>query len=91
VALKVGFTPDKGVLLESLRIMVMVDVELPLAVTGPDPVIEELAGSAVGVVKTTVLPVLTTGVVIESVFVSAVLEASVQVDIPEASETEQVV
>lgn len=90
VAVKVGVWPGTGLLLESLSMMVIVEVAVPLATTGDVPVMEEFAGSAVGVVNTTLLPVFTIGVAIESVLVSAVSELKVQVEIPDVLEDEQV-
>jgi hypothetical protein len=64
--------------------MVIVEVAVPFAITGPVPKIVELPGSALAEVKTTLPPVLEIGVTIESIFVSAVKEAKVHVATPDA-------
>ena len=84
VALKVGVVPDTGLLKASLKVTVTVEVALPLATTDPVPVIVEVLATIVPAVKTTVPPALTIGVAIESVFVSALVDAKVQVATPEA-------
>lgn len=61
----------------------IVEDEVPLATTGVVPVMVELAGSAVGVVKTTSPSDFETGETIDRVFVSAVNELRVQVEIPD--------
>ena len=71
--------------------MVTVEVEDPLATTGLEPVMVEFRATATPAVKTTVPSAFETGVAIESVLVSAVEEARVQVEIPEALESEQAV
>jgi hypothetical protein len=90
VALKVGTVPTTKLLFTSLRVMVIVEVEVPSAATGPVPVMLEFAATAEPALKTTVLPAFTTGVSIESTFDSAFVEARVQVETPEASVDEQV-
>jgi len=89
VAEKVGVDPATGLLLVSRNVMVTVEVADPLAVTGPVPVIFELAATGEPAVKTTVPSALIIGVAIERVFVSAFVEASVQVETPEALVAEQ--
>ena len=89
VAEKVGVCPTTVLLLASFKVTVTVDVATPLATTGLVPVIVELAATADPAVKTTVPSILTTGVTIESVFVSAASELKVQVEIPEALVAEQ--
>ena len=84
VALKVGTTPLTLLLYKSLRVIVTVEKAVPLAVTGPVPVIVELAATALPALKITVPSALITGVAIERVLVSAFVEASVQVETPEA-------
>ena len=90
VAPKVGTSPETGLLLASLKVIVMEDVANPSAITGPEPVIDEFAATAPAEVKTTSEPVFTKGVEIDSVLVSAKCEARVQVEIPEAFEAEHV-
>ena len=89
VALKVGVWPGTGLLLASLRVIVTVDVAVPFAKTGLVPVIVELAATADPAVKTTVPSAFTTGVAIDNVLVSGVVDARVQVETPEAFVTEQ--
>lgn len=89
VAEKVGVSPGTGLLAESFSVMVTVEVATPSATTGPVPVIVEFATEAPAAVKTTFVPALTTGVAMERVFDSANRDASVQVEVPVASEEEQ--
>lgn len=90
MASKVGVSPATGLLCVSIKVIVMVEVVDPSAVTGPLPVIDEFAAMAPPETKETVPPVFEIGDVMESVFASAVLELRVQVEIPEAFEAEQV-
>ena len=76
--------------MKSFKVIVTVDVAVVLATTGPVPVMLELAATAEPAVKVTVLPVLVTGVAIERVLTSAVIEVIVQVEAPVAFVTEQV-
>ena len=89
VALKVGVCPGTGLLLASLKVMVTVDVAVPLATTGLVPVIVEFTATADPAVKTTVPSAFTTGVAIDNVLVSAVVDDKVQVDVPDAFVAEQ--
>ena len=57
--------------------------------TGPEPVIMELAITGDPGLNTTVPPDFMTGKVIPRVFVSAFVEARVQLETPEAFVTEQ--
>lgn len=69
--------------------MVIVDVADPLAMTGDEPVMFELAATGVPAVNTTVPSAFVTGAVMERVFVSALNEFRVQVETPDAFVTEQ--
>ena len=89
VALKVGVEPLTGLLLASISVIVTVEVAEPFATTGPVPVMDEFPAVAVPAVKVTVPPDLLTGVTIESVLTSALVEESEQVEMPEESEAEQ--
>jgi hypothetical protein len=89
VAEKVGVWPDTGLLKASLSVIVTEEVEVPLASTGPEPVMVELAATALVEVKVTAFPVTAIGEVNCSVFTSAVVEASVQTESPLAFDTEQ--
>ena len=60
----------------------IVEAATPSAVTGPVPIMLELATSAAPALKTTVPPVKETGVSIERVFVSALVEESEQLESP---------
>ena len=90
VALKVGVWSETGLLFASRKVMVTVEVAVPSAMTGLVPVIVEFTATADPVVKTTVPSALTTGVAMDNVLVSGVVDASVQVETPEALVTEQV-
>jgi hypothetical protein len=85
VALNVGTVPVTKLLLASLRMMVIVEVATPFAITGPVPLIDEFVARAIPAVKTTVPPVFRTGLVILKVFVSAFVDEKVQTDTPPAS------
>lgn len=89
VAENVGVCPETGLLEISFSVMVTVEVATPSAMTGVVPVIDELAATAAAEVNTTVPPIFETGVKRERVFVSAVVELRVQVEIPERFVTEQ--
>lgn len=69
--------------------IVIVDVAIPFAVIPLVPLIVELAATGTPALNVTVPPVTTTGVTIDKVFVSAVVEARVQFDTPVALEVEQ--
>jgi hypothetical protein len=90
VAENVGIVPEIGTLPASFNVIVMVEVVKPSAVMDEVPVIVECAVEAAPATKTTVPPVIATGVTNESVFVSGCVEASVQVETPEAFELEHV-
>jgi hypothetical protein len=75
-------------LLESLSVIVTVDVDTPSAVTGPEPVMVECIATADPEMKTTDPSVFEIGVAMVSALVSALLEAKVQVDTPDAFVTE---
>ena len=89
VAEKVGVVPTTALLLASISVMVTVDVAEPLATTVLVPVMLEFAIEAPAEVKVTVPSDFTIGVAIARVLISAFKEASVQVEIPEAFEAEQ--
>jgi hypothetical protein len=90
VALNVGTVPDTKLLFASLSVIVIVEEAVPSATTGVVPVIEEFTATAAPAVKTAVPPAFTTGVAIERTFDSALVEARVHVEIPDASVDEQV-
>ena len=71
VAENVGVIPETGLFPPSLKVITTVEVDDPSAATGPVPVMVEFAATTVPAVKTTVPPVLETGVTRERVFVSA--------------------
>lgn len=66
----------------------MLETATPSAITGELPVINEFAATAAPGVKVTVPPIFATGVTIERVLTSAFNELNVQVETPEAFETE---
>ena len=69
--------------------IVTVDVATPSAATGEVPIMVELAATADPAVNTTVPPTFTTGVAMERILLSALIDLRVQVEIPDASEAEQ--
>jgi len=86
--LNVGVLPLTGLLKASSKVIVTVDVAVSSAITGPVPVIVEVAAAMAPATKVTVPSALITGVAIESVFVSAFVDVIVQVDTPDALVTE---
>ena len=89
-AVKVGTTLGAiALLLASFKVIVMLAVAVPLAVTGLIPAIVEFPALALPPVKTTVPPERETGVTIESVLVSALSELKVQTETPLAFVDEQ--
>ncbi len=91
VEVKVGTTPDTGFELASLSVIVMVEVEIPSGFTGPEPVMLDVAASTIPAVKTIAGPAFTIGVAIDGILLSAFVDLSVQVAMPEASVAEQAV
>ena len=89
MAENVGVWPETGLLLVSRSVMVTVEFAAPSATTGPVPVIVEFTATGEDETNTTVPSLFATGVTIERVFTSALFEASVQVETPEAFEAEQ--
>jgi hypothetical protein len=86
VAENVGTIPSTGLFPLSLRVIVIVDVAEPLAMTGPVPEISELTATGNPALNKTDPPDLETGVRIERVFVSAVKDFNEQVERPVLSE-----
>lgn len=82
VAEKVGVTPETGAFEASFSVIVTVEVAMPLATTGLVPVIDEFASTTVTGEKITVPSLFEKGETSESVFVSAVFDFRVQVEIP---------
>lgn len=89
VAEKVGVTPGTKLLEASFNVIVTVEVAEPFATTGDVPEIVELAATGAPAVKVTVPPAFTTGVAIERVLISAIVDEIVQVETPDAFETLQ--
>jgi hypothetical protein len=85
VAENVGVEPTTGLLEPSLRVIVTVEVATPSASTDEVPVMLEFATLAGAAVNVTVDPVKINGVRTERVLTSAMVEASVQVEVPVAS------
>ena len=84
VAANVGVIPATPAFAISRRVIIMVEESTPSATTVPDPEIVEFAatGPELMLVNSTVPPVFTKGVAIESVLVSGVVDRRVQVEIP---------
>lgn len=89
VALKLGVCPGAGLFAASRRVMVMLEVETPLASVGDVPMMLELAAETGPGWKTTVPPLTMIGVVRRRVFVSAMVEVKVQREKPVVTVTEQ--
>lgn len=73
----------------SRSVIVTVDVAVPSATTGEDPVTVEFAAAAGPAMKATVPSALLIGEVIARVLVSAFVEVRVQVETPEELVAEQ--
>ena len=71
-----------GLRLESNKVMVMVESVDPSATTGPEPVIVEVLAEAESAVKLTVPPLTLTGVVMDKVLISDLVEVSEHVETP---------
>lgn len=88
--MKMGVTPSMGFPKASARETVMNETETPSALTGDVPMMSELAALGAPAVKVTVPSAFETGVAIDSVLISAFVDAKVQLDSPEALVAEQV-
>jgi len=82
VVLNVGVWPGTGLLLASRKVTVMLEVATSFAITGPEPMMVELAAMAAPAVKVTVPSALEIGEVIERVLISATVETSEHVEAP---------
>ena len=82
VAEKVGKILGTAFEFASFKVMVMVDVLVPFAETGPVPVMVEVAVAGEPGTKMTLPPALTTGELMLKVLVSAWVEVKVQVETP---------
>lgn len=89
MAEKVGFVPLIGLLNASLRVIVMVEVEVPSGFTGPVPVIVDVAALGTSGIKEIAPPDFATGVRSCGILLSAFVDFRVQVEFPEASVAEQ--
>jgi len=89
LVVKVGTMPATRLLKASARVIVTVERATLSAMTGPVPLMVEFAATAAPAVKTTLPPAFAMGVTIASPFVSAFVEASVQVALPLALVTPQ--
>ena len=87
---KVGTVPATGLLLESLNVIVTVEVAVLSATTGEVPTMVEFATDGAPAVKVTVPPSLVTGKVSCKVLTPATVDCMVHVDTPLASPTVQV-
>ena len=81
VTKKVGVIPTTGTDDVSINVIVIVDVALLLATTGPVPTMLECAETGGGI-KLTLPPLRVVGVTRDSVFNSTVSDFNVQVDTP---------
>lgn len=86
---KVGVSPGTGLLVASRKVIVTVEVALPLATTGPEPVMVEFAATGVPAVNVIVPSVFATGVTIANVFTPESVELAVQLETPLAFEALQ--
>ena len=77
--MKLGVTPETGILEASFRVIVMFERAIPSEMTGPEPIMLEFAADTGPGANTTVPPAKEMGVTSERVFVSAVVEARLQV------------
>ncbi len=91
VAVKVGVIPETLFKFVSLKVIETVEVETPSGGTGPTPLMSELVAIGVPATNSTVPSDLKNGVAILRVLISALVDLSVQVEIPLAFGTLQVV
>ena len=89
VALNVGTVPLEAFPKASFSVIVIVEVDVPSAATGLVPTIDEVPATAAPPTNVTIPPDATTGVAIESVFTSALVDFKTQVETPLAFEIEQ--
>ena len=85
-----GVIPAKGTFATSFKVIVTVEVAIPFAVIDVVPVMLEFAAVAAVLAKVTVPPATLTGVSKFNCFISARVEAKVQVETPEALVLEQI-
>ena len=85
VALNVGTCPATALLNASRKVTVIDEVALPSATVGSVPLMVEFAATGLPALNTTMPSAFTIGVAIESVLLSALVEARVQVETPLAS------
>lgn len=90
VAVNVGVCPATLFPLISFKVIVIVDVAAPSAMTGPEPVIVEVEAATAPAVNVTFPPVFVTGAVILNALTSATVDCIVQTETPPASDIEQV-
>ena len=83
-----GVTPEIGLLKISLRIIEIAEEEIPSAFTGVIPAMVVVRLLTLPGLKVTVPSDFETGVAIESVLTSALIEERLQVEIPEEFVTE---
>lgn len=88
VALKIGETPETGLLNASLKIIEIEEEEIPSAFTGVVPEIVVVKLLTLPGLKITMPSVFAIGLTIESVLTSALIEERVHVEIPDAFVTE---
>ena len=83
-------TPEIGLLKSSRKVIEIAEVETPSALTGVVPRIVDVVALGLPGIKTTKPSAFETGVAIESVLLSALVDESVQVETPEAFPAEHV-
>ena len=86
VAEKAGVMPETGLLNASRRVIAIDEEAIPSAATGLVPVIVEVTTAGVPAVNVTEPPDFETGVSIERVFSSALVDARLQVESPFTSD-----
>jgi hypothetical protein len=91
VALKIGVTPEIGLLYKSFKLIEINETAIPSATTGVVPAIVVVVLSAEPGTNITEPSAFVTGPVIVKSLFSALVDLRVQVEIPEALVTEQAV
>ncbi len=84
VALKIGVTPETGFRFASLKVIEINETATPLATTGVVPMMSEFAAAGEPGEKVTTPSAFVTGVTMDKVLASALVEERVHVETPEA-------
>jgi hypothetical protein len=88
--LKIGLSPEIGLLKSSRKVIEIAEVETPSALTGVVPRMVEVVALGLPGIKTTRPSAFATGVAMERVLLSALVDESVQVETPEAFPAEHI-